>query len=138
MDLEREHRIVLAAVTMMVAYYMSYRKRHRETLVAQWYLVHALLRGREGEGNGDYSPGRKRPRHLQVRPEYDSSQWAEMLRDSTLQDHKSRAAKLFRRRFRVPYRFFIEIVRLAKDAEWFTSEEHDASGREYIPVELKV
>ncbi|CAN0596744.1 unnamed protein product, partial [Laminaria digitata] len=44
----------------------------------------------------------------------------------------------FRRRFRIPYPFFVELVKLAKDKEWFSSVEQDVVGRQCIPLELKV
>ena len=34
--------------------------------------------------------------------------------------------------------FFLELVKLAKEKEWFPTAERDVAGRPCIPVELKV
>lgn len=83
-------------------------------------------------------PQPKRPRIVQPRPDYTSSGWANLLRDPTLMDHSSETAKMFIRRFRVPYPFFLELVRLVKRERWFPTALTDVAGRPCIPVELKV
>ena len=50
----------------------------------------------------------------------------------------TRAFKRFRGSFRVPYPFFVELVELVKQRDWFPTGQEDAVGRPCIPVELKV
>ena len=47
-------------------------------------------------------------------------------------------AKLFRKRFRLPYQVFLELVKCARNGEWFVEAETDLAGRRTIPVEYKV
>ena len=46
--------------------------------------------------------------------------------------------RFFRGSFRVPYPFFVELVELVKQRDWFPTGQEDAVGRPCIPVELKV
>jgi len=57
-----------------------------------------------------------------------------------LSDPTTTEAVYFRRRFRVPFPFFEELLREVKAGEWegFTTTETDVGGRPCIPVELKV
>lgn len=64
--------------------------------------------------------------------------WAQMRRCEALADHQSAEAKLFRRRFHVPYVFFLQLMKVVKDRRWFKAGPFDAAGRAGIPVELKV
>ncbi|CAN0533581.1 unnamed protein product, partial [Scytosiphon promiscuus] len=56
-----------------------------------------------------------------------------MLRDSDLLNHESTAAKMFRKRFRVPHVFFLQLVKVVKERRWFPVSECDAVGRPSIP-----
>lgn len=55
-----------------------------------------------------------------------------------LLDPTSDEAAIFRRRFRVPYPFFVELVGVVRKEGWFPSPEFDVAGRRCIPLELKV
>ena len=61
-----------------------------------------------------------------------------MLRNQDLLDPTSRAAKLFRRHFRVPHVFFLTLVRRVIEEGWFPIAEVDVVGRPCISVTLKV
>ncbi|CAN0148637.1 unnamed protein product, partial [Hapterophycus canaliculatus] len=61
-----------------------------------------------------------------------------MLGETGLQEADSKEARLFRRRFRIPFQFFTELIALVKEKRWFPMRVKDVSGRQCIPVELKV
>ncbi|CAN0318212.1 unnamed protein product [Discosporangium mesarthrocarpum] len=56
-----------------------------------------------------------------------------MLREESLGDPESRGAILFRRRFRVPYPFFVPLVREVRQQSWLGSSGADAAGRQASP-----
>ncbi|CAB1112264.1 unnamed protein product [Ectocarpus sp. CCAP 1310/34] len=91
----------------------------------------------EDEGLGGGSPV-KRTRRVLPRPDYRASFWWRMLGETGLKEPVSREAKLFRRRFRIPYQFFTELMELVKKKKWFPMRKKDVAGRMCIPVELKV
>lgn len=103
--------------------------------VAAWSLV---LDETDEEIADDSILKIKRQRRVYPRPDYYASAWAIMLRDRDLLDHSTRAARVFRRRFRIPYMFFVELVRIVKQRQWFTLGAKDATGCMVIPAELKV
>ena len=72
------------------------------------------------------------------RVDFTESTWFRMLRDDApeLMDDASRKGKLFRRRFAVPCRMYVDFVEKAK--VWFPIKPKDAFGRPSVPVELKV
>ena len=55
-----------------------------------------------------------------------------------LLDPASDEAVSFRRRFRIPYPFFVKLVEDVRGQEWFPSPPRDVAGRVCIPLELKV
>ncbi|CAB1111334.1 unnamed protein product [Ectocarpus sp. CCAP 1310/34] len=73
-----------------------------------------------------------------LRPDYRASFWWRMLGETGLKEPASREAKIFRRRFRIPYQFFTELMELVKKKKWFPMRKKDVAGRMCIPVELKV
>eukprot|EP00904_Undaria_pinnatifida_P003324 jgi/Undpi1/12993/HiC_scaffold_7.g02657.m1 len=80
-------------------------------------------------------------RRVHPRKDYTKSGWwqeLEELQGTGLTDHTTREARRFRQNFRVPYPFFVHLVELVKDRDWFPTGEKDATGRAAIPVELKV
>lgn len=86
----------------------------------------------------DEAPAPKRSRRVFPRKDYAKSEWAVLLQCEDLGDPASKAAKAFRRRFRIPYPFFLELVNLAKRKKLFPTAEKDAVGRQCVPTELKV
>lgn len=80
----------------------------------------------------------KRTRTVCPRPLYHESGWARELRDSRLENPSSRQARRFRRRFRVSYQFFQNLVGTVRAEGWLPEREVDIAGRRCIPLELKV
>ena len=72
------------------------------------------------------------------RTDYANSTWAKMLRDNTEEFMKpeSAMAKIFRRRFRVPYPIFVVVLSWTKD--WHETAATDVAGRVRVPTELKL
>ena len=85
-------------------------------------------------------PRAKRGRVVSPKPSYAACEWSEMLRKSPLKDPASKEANLFRRRFRVPFAFFPEILKLVKDGGWLstTANGKDVAGRSCTQTELNV
>ena len=120
--------MLLAAITCAVA------------AIQQWQQLRLVLE--DDSESDDDGPKPKRRRCSRPRPVYSNSGWAVMLRDQRelLSDPTTTEAVYFRRRFRVPFPFFEELLREVKAGEWegFTTTETDVGGRPCIPVELKV
>ena len=67
-------------------------------------------------------------RKFQGRPPYEKSTWGLMLSNPRSQDPSDRmGGHLFRRRFRIPFPVFQEIVKMTRGQQWF-SEGEDAVG----------
>ena len=79
-------------------------------------------------------------RYEEPRPQYWDSTWGRMLKDPNLEDPNSRVAKLFRRRFRIPYSVFEFIVSQCKAKNLFSADfqDEDITGRRTPPFELKL
>ncbi|CAN0428721.1 unnamed protein product, partial [Pylaiella littoralis] len=103
--------------------------------VAVWRVV--LRRVPDDDTDVDDAPPVKRTRRILPRRDYKASFWWNMLASPGLGDPGSREAKVFRRRFRIPHKFFTEVVALVKAKKWFPLRA-DAVGRQCIPVELKI
>ena len=67
---------------------------------------------------------------------YNTSNWALMLMAGRCKSPISRDGRLFRRRFRVPYPIFQQIVSLTREKMWY--KETDGIGRPSAPLELKI
>ena len=77
----------------------------------------------------------------QVHPRSGFSQapWSTILRKAELKRHDSREARNFRRRFCIPYKFFLELVKLAKQVvDIMSLAATGVAGRQSIPLELKI
>ena len=78
------------------------------------------------------------PRKYEGRVNYDYSCWGMMLVNDRMKDPGDRkGGKLFRRRFRVPYPLFEQIVQMTREAGWFT-ESPNCTGIQGAPLELKI
>ena len=76
----------------------------------------------------------KKRRKKKPLPDYDNSVWGQMLRDPDVEDMTTKTGKLFRRRFRIPYVLFRDIlVPQCREANVF-----EGRGRAKIPLELKI
>eukprot|EP00904_Undaria_pinnatifida_P003091 jgi/Undpi1/12783/HiC_scaffold_6.g02451.m1 len=126
---------------LLVVAFASFAKRKhnlsRTRTVATWEILMREHPDSDGEEEGT-TPRMKRTRRVFPRSDYNASAWGQMLRCEALNNHQSAEAKLFRRRFRVPYVFFLQLVIVVKDRGWFKAGPCDAAGRPSIPVELKV
>ena len=78
-----------------------------------------------------------RPRWSYPRPNYSVCRMAEMLSDPELYEPGTRAARMFRRRFRVPAGFFADLLRLLEESGQFTVHA-DAAGRLGPPLSLRL
>jgi hypothetical protein len=77
-------------------------------------------------------------RKASPRPDYWNSVWGRMLQTDSVRDAGNRkGGKRFRRRFRVPFPIFEQIVELVRSQKWF-AENSDCSGRAAAPLELKI
>lgn len=78
------------------------------------------------------------PRKYEGRVNYDYSCWGRMLVNDRMKDPGDRkGGKLFRRRFRVPYPLFEQIVAMTREAGWFT-EQSNCTRIPGAPLELKI
>ena len=69
--------------------------------LAEWALVLDMV---DYDIDDDCEHKLKRSRTVPSCPDYSASAWAVMLKNPTLRNPKSRAARLFRRHFRLPCR----------------------------------
>lgn len=116
--------------------FLQRRKRNADDDI----LVEQFIDFDEDEDNIINQTKRRRPggSNSRHRPVYEDSTWGKMLRDqhSELLLPESDAARIFRRRFRIPYTIFLELLGWTK--EWHEKSTTDASGRARIPTELKL
>lgn len=96
------------------------------------------MSGNDLDSTGRTGSTRRSHHDVPERPDYNSSSWGQMLQDPRLDDANSKQAKLFRRRFRVPYTMFRFIVSQCRSKQLFREREADIAGRRTIPLELKV
>ncbi|CAB1099763.1 unnamed protein product [Ectocarpus sp. CCAP 1310/34] len=110
----------------------------------QQLLVASLRQMRREEEDGcDGEPRPKRRLTVRPRADYALPRARVLEKADLLQDPSTREAKQFRRRFRVPYPFFLSLVDEVKAGKWpvFTTDEFELGGRgtrRCIPVEIKV
>ena len=82
--------------------------------------------------------GERKHRRWEGRPNYIMSTWDRRLQSERVTDPNDRkGGKLFRRRFRVPYPIFLQLVQLARASREFI-ENPDAAGNPAAPLELKI
>ena len=80
----------------------------------------------------------RRQRKWEGRPNYMESTWGRMLRSDRINDPTDRkGGKLFRRRFRVPYPIYLQLVDITRASGVF-KETPDAAGNPAAPLELKI
>ena len=78
------------------------------------------------------TPKRKRQRLKRI--PLSESIWGRMLNDPSIADENSFTSKKFRRRFRVPYKLFADIlVPICRDANIFSMQNHS-----YMSIEFKI
>lgn len=126
-----------AAFATAVAAYQQLQRS-----VAVWDLVlEDFEDDLELDAEDDEATREVKRRRVYPRKDYTKSGWWQELmelRETGETDHTSREARRFRQNFRVPYPFFLHLVELVRDRDWFPTAEKDGIGRPAIPVELKV
>ena len=108
----------------MISTMQKKAKKRREKRMAEIEVIHEIKERRQRKWEG--------------RPNYMESTWGRMLQSNRINDPTDRkGGKLFRRRFRVPYPIFLQIVDSTKASGLFT-ENQDCAGNPAAPLELKI
>lgn len=140
---KRDLRVMICMMTACLAAMVH---RHQQLL----FLSASRMDEDEAADNDDEEedvhddreePKKKRTRCSYGRPDYNSSEWAVMLKKThLLADPTTEEAKSFRTSFRVPYPFFLNLVKNVKAGEWegFMANTTGVGRLNYICVELKV
>ena len=111
--------------------------RHHDKLKLRRHAL-AWKHGKNGDTRKVKLRRKFKPRKFQGRPPYETSTWGYMLSNPRSQDPTDRkGGQLFRRRFRVPFPIFLDIVKKTRENNWFTEGE-DAVGIKAAPLELKI
>lgn len=143
--MKRQLQLVICAMTTCLAAMMQ----HHQQLLLMASMQEDSDADDEDDHDDDHGnddsteeqPKAKRTRCSYGRPDYNSSGWAVMLRETQLlADPTSQEAKSFRASFRVPYPFFLDLVKQVKASEWegFMANTTGVGRLNYIAVELKV
>lgn len=143
--MKRQLQLVICAMTTCLAAMMQ----HHQQLLLMASMQEDSDADDEDDRDDDHGnddsteeqPKAKRTRCSYGRPDYNSSGWAVMLRETQLlADPTSQEAKSFRASFRVPYPFFLDLVKQVKASEWegFMANTTGVGRLNYIAVELKV
>lgn len=107
-------------------------------LAQEVLIFEKLLEETVGDNGNDANVPRKRFRRIYPRPDYKESVWWKMLEKGDCKIPGSREYKLFRRRFGVRFERFKNFCETARNWDTIKTEETDVSGREAVPLELKV
>ena len=142
MALDDDEVCLRAALTVTLVVFLTLEKRRQARTLTEWALILEVLEDmetteKEWIGDGD-SPRVKRTREVLPRSDFSQAPWSILLRKAELKRRDSGEYINFRRHFRIPYEFFLELVQLAKYRKWFLLATRDVAGRQCIPVELKV
>ena len=116
----------------------AYQQQQRRSLAAWSLIMNDYDDDLELEAEEDQGPREIKRRRVYEREDWRKSGWWLQLQEEGLMEPSTRAFKRFRGSFRVPYPFFVELVELVKQRDWFPTGQEDAVGRPCIPVELKV
>ena len=69
---------------------------------------------------------------------YKETIWWKMIHTGEVKDPTSKVGKLFRKRFRIPFPVFTQIMERVCREEWFPETERQLQSKNWIPLELKV
>ncbi|CAM9724983.1 unnamed protein product, partial [Ectocarpus sp. 4 AP-2014] len=120
----------------------AFHQQQQQRSVAAWNLIMDDYEDDlELDPEDDGASRAVKRRRVYPRKDYTQSGWWQELaelKETGETDHTTREARRFRQNFRVPYPFFVNLVQLVRDRDWFPTAESDATGRQAIPVELKV
>ena len=142
MALDDDEVCLKAALAVTLIVFLTLEKRRQTRTLTEWALILEVLEDmetteKEGIEDGD-SPRVKHTREVPPRSDFSQAPWSIMLRKAELKRRDSREYRNFRRHFRIPYEFFLELVQLAKYRKWFSLAARDVAGRQCIPAEMKV
>ena len=102
------------------------------TVAMMWFRKKVAMRKKKAvKSIQQYRKRRYIPRTPKVLKKYQESNWSKMLQLGRCQDPSSKDGKLFRRRFRIPYPLFLEIVEVVRNKNWFP--EVDCTGAPSVP-----
>ena len=116
----------------------AYQQQQQRSLAAWSLIMNDYDDDLELKAQEDQGPREIKRRRVYERKDWRKSGWWLQLQEEGLMEPSTRAFKRFRGSFRVPYPFFVELVELVKQRDWFPTGQEDAVGRPCIPVELKV
>jgi len=85
-----------------------------------------------------YNLNRFKPRQRKPPVDFNKSQWMMMLQDEGLRQPDSAVSKKFRRRFRVPYPVYLDLLDKTEMELGFTRRPLDFLGTQGVPLELQV
>ena len=142
MALDDDEVCLKAALAVTLVVFLTLEKRRQARTLTEWALILEVLEDmetteKEEIEDGD-SPRAKRTREVPPRSDFSQAPWTITLRKAELKRRNSREYRNFRRHFRIPYEFFLELVQLAKYRKWFSLAARGVAGRQCIPVEMKV
>lgn len=140
-DDDGHHRVIVAAAATAASNFALQQQRQRRARTnREWAAVLSVMLLAEECHLIEQGSSVRLTRRVVMRPDYSQSAWAVMLRtgQAALNDHTSRKAATFRRRFRIPYKVFVQLVGMVRELGWFPSREYDIAGRQCIPLELKL
>ena len=115
----------------------AYQQQQQRSLAAWSLIMNDYDDDLELEAEEDQGSREIKRRRVYERKDWRKSGWWLQLQEG-LMEPSTRAFKRFRGSFRVPYPFFVELLELVKQRDWFPTGQEDAVGRPCIPVELKV
>ena len=123
---------------------MNMQKRHR----SQVDLMRLIMSGACCNLDGilddlNSKKKRKRPgsihsRRAKHKKDFDQTRWMGLLNNPLTRRPDSFFGKMFRNRFRVPYRLFMKVHDIFVDRDWLQGKEYDAFMRPTIPFKLKL
>ena len=116
----------------------AYQQQQQRSLAARSLIMNDYDDDLELEAEEDQGPREIKRRRVYERKDWRKSGGWLQLQEEGLMEPSTRAFKRFRGSFRVPYPFFVELVELVKQRDWFPTGQEYAVGRPCIPVELKV
>ena len=129
------------ALAVALAVFLTYKKRRRARTLDEWALnldvLEDMATAEEEESEDDDCSRVKRTRQVRPRSNFSQAPWSIMPRKPELKQRDSRENRNFRRHFRIPYEFFLELVQLAKHRKWFSLAARDVVVRQCILVVLE-
>jgi hypothetical protein len=112
-----------------------------EQIVEDWMMKVEFGQFSSQDGGNSSTKGKKKRKS----PNADSNMgnagdccWGRMLKNPAIQDPTSRAGKLFRRRFRIPFPIFQKLLDIAREKRLFGHADENCTGQPAFSIELKL